>query len=100
MEEINKIINFTERKIKSTFDGLDEAKHLEDMKYLTGEDLDEAIRISIEEGNINLHSLAQCIMNHAAALDELEHRFSTLCLYVILKLKEQDLIKDNAVKGN
>jgi len=39
-------------------------------------------------------------MNHAAALDELEHRFSTLCLYVILKLKEQDLIKDNAVKGN
>jgi len=98
VEEDKKIINFTSRKVKRVIERIDEAKHFQDLECLEGEDLKDAITRSVEEGNINISSLAECLMNFAAALDELEYKFATLSAYVVLKLKEKDLIETDFTK--
>jgi len=97
--EKNKVINLTNHKIESTLEGLDKLKKLRDDEHLTDEELDKAILESVDSGDIDLVSLAKVYMHLAGSLDNLEHKVAVLSAYVVLKVKEKDLTRNNLEKG-
>lgn len=94
-KEKKKVVNLTEHKAKALCGELDKLRERQDAEALTGEALDEGIRLAIKDGGINLFSLAKTVMAQAEVLDQLEYKLALLSIYIVSEGKEKELEKQN-----
>jgi hypothetical protein len=95
------VINLKDRRVIEAHKKVDEERELIDYDVPEGEELDLAIQIGIEKGEINLAKLTRVVMNLNAAIDAQADFLKKLAMALKIEVDQEDMeaLSENAILG-